>query len=310
MRLFFILFLIAGSASASSDPLIARLADPLEEGSRALLSLGMRQYQREFWLDDQMQATYISGSSTAHKGLKGFRFEADGLLKVSPRNILELRLPYYFQEFSWVYDGYTPPAALDDANVSRGDGLGDLSLAWRALVLTTPHWSGGFSIEGTAPTGLGPYSSPTPLVATGQGNFGGALALNLRGAVRSISAWAEGRVILDFGSNVTTAGREVFVHRDRGFDLNAGLGWVWAESQAYQHSLVIEMSRATRGSWIVDGHPLAYSATTSLDLYPQMRFSYVRGFTFTLGWQLPLWLATNQAVSYWGEPMLRADYPL
>ncbi len=310
MRILAFLLLLSRSLLASSDPLVARLADPLEPGRPIEISLGLRQYQRDVWLDDQMRPSWLLGSDGNARAIKGFRFELRGLVQAGERSVFEINVPYYFQEYSRLSTEIRPPSLLNDTSVNRGDGLGDIRLGWIFTWLRTEHLSGGLNLEMMTPTGEGPYASSSPFVATGQGSFGFAPALELSAHNTSWETWLQCRLPFDLGTVVDTAGKRVFVRRDPSLELNWGLRWTWFQEEPARHSLALEISRNVGGSQVVDGLAVPDSWTTSWDLVPQARFAFAHGFTFLFGWELPLWLATNQPAAYWGEPIFRADYPL
>ncbi len=295
---------------AGSDPLWARLARESAAARPVEITLGLRQYQRQVWLDSQMLPELMPGLYGDAKAVKGFAFEAAMLWQPSSRQLFELAVPYSFQEFSVIRSGYSPPASLDDPDVQRGDGLGDCRLGWRFSWLQSLYFTGGLNLEFSLPTGLGPMSAQDFRVATGAGSFYFSPALELQARTTDWSLWIQGRSSLDFGAELDLSGRHVFARRDPGVEVNAGLGWVWARDEGYRHTLELEASKRWIGALVIDQAAIPDSGACSLDLVPQAHFTFGPRFGVVMGWQLPLWLATNQAVAWWGEPQLRADFTL
>ena len=86
--------------------MMARLNSPLPEGRAFSAQVSAREFSREMWIDGSGHVVNNGGTvlmpdaDGVTKSVKGFRFELGLLWQASPRNLLELALPYYNQEFS------------------------------------------------------------------------------------------------------------------------------------------------------------------------------------------------------------------
>jgi hypothetical protein len=269
----------------------------------------------------------MTDSDGLSKSVKGFRFDLALLWAASARNLLEISLPYYNQEFSRLGLYSWQPIALDDSSVRRADASGDLSLDWRYWVLGEPEgaWKLGTGLAMSFPTGQGPYSSSHPLVATGAGGLTAAAWLNAEAGFGRARSWLQARLPYEFGyaadiapgafvayrtndSPLVLAGGRAWVSRAYSYDLVAGLAFDWHRAAGARHSLALEMRYDVLGPLKIDGVELAGSESSALDFVPQARFAFGDRVAVNLGWLAPLGYAANRAVSYWGELSLRVDY--
>jgi hypothetical protein len=268
-------------------------------------------------------------SDGVEKSVKGFRFELRGLLKVSSQDLLDFSIPYFNQEFSRYSPDQVFPNSLDDSTVRRADAIGDISLGWRRSLFSVEALGLGASLELSLPTGQGPFNSSHPLVATGEGGFVAALALDALTGSREFPLWIQGRLpwepgysadiapgtFLSFSSDPsnpihTLAGGRAYVSRGFSYELDGGLGWLWYETPHAAHRLAVELKWTERAPLALDGLVLDETRQESFEVLPQARFSFSGGYALNLGWILPLYRQSNQAVSYFGEVLARMDFDL
>jgi hypothetical protein len=316
--------------------MLASLAAPASLGSWEL-SLGAREFERDQWMDGQGKVVKVQGyaNMSAADGtpmsLKGFAMQADLRWQATARGLFVFSVPYYYQEFS-PYVGDLPQryvaASLGAPDVQHGDGLGDLQLAWRQVFLQGSAGRLGANLDFNAPTGLGPFSSALPILATGSGSFHGALALEAEAQGSSLGAWLQAGLPWDLGANQrvpqqffagfdqsqigpsTAPGGNSFVRRDPGLEASLGFAWTWEQSESYHHRLILEAGFKDEGALRFNGRRVAETAAQSLVLVPQASFGSSFGFSFNIGWELPPLWAVNEAVASWGEFLVRADYRL
>jgi hypothetical protein len=331
LALFYAFLTLAGLLSASEDPLLARFSAPLAPGSWGV-EAGVQEFSRETWFDRHGQALSFGGSylipdaDGVSKSVKGFRFDLDILWAASQRNLLELSIPYYNQEFSAYNPANTLPSSLGDPTVRRADASGDLALAYRRLLLgrAGAPLRAGASLGLSAPTGQGPFESQHPLVATGDGGFVGSLALDLQARAGDWMLWLQADAPYEFGysadiapgtfvgfapdeSPETLPGGRAWVSRDFSYEGLLGLGWNWYSSGLAHHRLALEAQFKRQGPMLIDGKPILDSDSIGVNLVPEARFAFDGGPGLNLGWILPM-LETNQPVGYWGEILIRVDF--
>ena len=312
---------------------MARLASPQAPGTLQV-EAGVRQFSRELWLDDRGEVVnngtvLMTDADGVSKSVKGFRFELRALWQASARNLIEISLPYYNQEFSRYNPGQVLPNALDDASVRREDATGDLSLLWRGLALgdIKSPLQAYLGLELSLPTGQGRFASSHPLVATGSGGFELAPALSLEGGSDAWKGWLQGRALHNFGYSAdiapgslvayrqdlapqTLAGGRSWVGYGLSYEATLGLGWDWYVSDSARHRLALELQYQDNGALILDGAEVPNSRSSALNLVPEARFAFDGGFALNVGWISPMGLAKNMAVAYWGELLFRADLTL
>jgi hypothetical protein len=334
MRILILILLSSSPLCASDDPLLARLSQPMKPGSFEF-NIGLAQYTRDRWMNAEGWPAWYQGEYTGivdsdgiPKSVKGFRFDFRTLWQAGKSSLLELSIPYYYQELSKDVSGNFVAAPLDDWTVRRGDGVGDLNLVWRQVLLGSSAGSLGANLECSLPTGQGPFAAAHSLITTGTGAFGGALALQLEGHHGDWGGWLQGRMPFDLGANATIGNEAfvgyqpgsttprflpsgpAFVRRDPGMEADLGLAWTWEESETYRHRLVIEVNAKNQGALVIGDARIMETAQQSIVVVPQASFSYASSISLTVGWLChPLW-AANQAISGWGELLIRADYRL
>jgi len=320
---------------AAENPLLARLNSPLPGSSTVSVQIGAREFSRVEWLDANGKAVNNGGTvlmpdaDGVTKSVKGFRFELDLLWQASPRNLLEISLPYYNQEFSPYSPGQVLPNSLDNASVRRADASGDVAFGWRGLILGQPRdpYRAGLGVDFSIPTGQGPFSSAHPLVATGLGGMALAASLDIEGGAGAWTDWARFRAPYEFGYNAdiapgafvayaqdqppqTLAGGRAWVSRAPSYDMTVGVGWDWYRSPLSLHSLALEVQLDQQGAMRLDGAEVPHSNSMELDFVPEARFSFDGVLALNFGWITPFGTAANRAVANWGEILVRADYAL
>jgi hypothetical protein len=331
---FALLFGASRLLQGSSDPLLGRLNAPLPAGTWGL-EAGVREFTRDYWLDSEGKTATQGGYAVmadadgVSKSVKGFEFDFKLLWAAGKRNLLEVSLPYFNQEFSRAVAFQFQPNNLDDATVRRADASGDLAFAWRGLVLGEPDgpYKAGLRAELSIPTGQGPFASAHPLVATGNGGFVAAGALVLEAGQGAWRGWAQARAPYEFGNSadiapgafigyrkerppLTLPGGRAWVSRAPSYSLCAGLAWEWFQGEAARHTLSLELQSEQRGSLLLDGAEVANTSSTLVSIVPQARFAFGKALALNFGWITPAGYASGQAVAYWGEFLIRVDTAL
>jgi hypothetical protein len=166
------------------------------------------------------------------------------------------------------------------------------------------------------------------LVATGTGGFAATASLDAGLSFGSGSFWLSGALPYHFPYNAdiapgaftafdppgpprSLAGGRALLSRSPSCQASAGLGWEWFRSASAAHSLALEWLYLKEGAIVLDGYEVPETGREYLGGAPQARFSFGRQLSLSFGWMLPFGrYATNQAVAYSGEYLLRADYKL
>jgi hypothetical protein len=332
---FSIILALSPSLWASEDPLLCSLNSALPAGQVAI-QVGVREFQRDYWAANSPGLvvntpfyTMLTADGSAYETLYGYRFEADLMWQQSARNLFEASLPYYDEEFS-PYQGsgtFGLASNLNDSFANKSDTYGDLSLGWRGLALggTGSVWHVGAGLDLSVPTGLGPFSSPNPLVATGIGGFAVAGLVDAEAARGDWKGWIQIRVPYEFGyyaaippqtfvayspdGPVVLQGGRAWVNREFSYGATAGVGWDWYVSDTSRHRLSVEAQWADQGAMLLDGQPVLDSYNSELDIVPEVRFGFDKTLAINAGWLLPT-MVENRTFSNIGEILVRLDYTL
>jgi len=326
--------MLAAGLHSSEDPLLASFSQPVAPKT-VNIELGVQQFDRELWADRNGNIVNFGHANTlgivdtdgVTKSVKGFIFDLRILWAVDNRNLLELSIPYYNQEFSQYNPGQMTPNLLDDPTVRRADASGDLLLSYRRSLISKGPLRAGLGLEFSSPTGQGPFESSNPLVATGSGGFSGALALDLESGAGAWLTWLNARVPYSLGYSADIAAGTVIAYNPDGspeelsggrdwvsqafsYDAILGLGWDWYVTNSVRHRLAVEIKLNQSGAMQLDGRAIADSAQETLNVVPEARFAFADGLAINLGWITPLGYYSNEAFSYFGEVLIRADLVL
>jgi hypothetical protein len=319
--------------------LLASLARPLAAGqdSLALLdpqALARPGFESSLQVDAWERDRWSSLDSSRALSEKGTQYFPDAdtqkgvdmdlwlRWQASLGQALELDLPWRFAEFSPYQWGTASTPQRNDPTVLRGDHMGDITLRWRGAA----SWGGsearraavGANLVVVAPTGLGPYESPHPLAASGEGGWafgGGASASQSLGALR-FSQQASGLWRLGYAADIRalspTAGLELPLGSDYvrpGPSLLAGLGMLGllARDGWASYWLGSALRCQAQADWQVAGSSVAGTGSWDVDLMPEFKAEFGTAFTLDVGARVPLVLVNLPAPILMFEPCLRLD---
>lgn len=333
--IFLTLFGLLEGLHAGVNPLVARLNSPLPSSASASVQVSAREFSRVAWLDAAGNVVNNGGTvlmpdaDGVTKSVKGFRFELGLLWQLNSKNLIEMSLPYYNQEFSLYSPGQVLPNTLDNASVRRADASGDVSFGWRGLALGSPEGAmrAGLGLDFSFPTGQGPFASAHPLVATGLGGMALAASVDLETSRGSWTWWLQGRAPYEFGYSADIApgafvsygqgrpaqvlsGGRAWVSRAPSYSASLGGSWDWFHSEDARHRLSLELQLDKQGAMKLDGAEVPNSQSMAFDIVPEASFSFDQTLALNFGWVTPFGTAANRAVANWGEILIRVEYAL
>jgi hypothetical protein len=231
-----------------------------------------------------------------------------------------LALPYRFAEFSRLPpEGFVYNFRLDDPNLRRAENTGDLSLDLRRA---WGPWLGA-ALEITAPTGLGPFEAPHPMVATGEGRWQFEPRFIAGAETGEHQFWLQAGFPVQAGREAnlssqaplgfeaagpqTPSGGGAWLGPRYGAHGVAGWAWIWYRDKDSRHALALEADAWLRGAWNVGGNDLPGTQQQSLVLVPQLMSDFGR-FKALAAWTSPVLASQNVPVSTYGTTHLRVLY--
>ncbi len=315
---------LAAPLAAGQDPLF--LLDPQALARPGFeTSLQMDAWERDRWsAGDSSRVLSEAGTRYFPDGDTQKGVDADLWLRwqMSLGQALELDLPWRFLEFSPYQWGTASTPLRDDPSVLRGDHMGDITLRWRGAAL----WGAsagrraalGLNLVAVAPTGLGPYASPHPLAASGEGGwaFGGGVSASQSLRVLRFSQQVSGLWRLGYAADIRplspTAGLDLPVggaYLRPGASLLAGLGMLGllARDNADAYWLGTALRCQAQADWQVGGRPVGGTGSWDVDLLPEFKAEFGTAFTLGVGARVPLVLVNLPAPILMFEPCLRLD---
>lgn len=300
----------------------ARVAEP----GHAQLSLGLIHSVQQTWAQGQ-SFSFMRDSVGSFRLQRSIKTRLDLGWQASDAWGLKLGVPYNFAEFSpFTPAGAAPSYRLNDPDVRRADSLGDLSLEWRrawGVEESVPGSALALLFTVTGPSGLGPFESPHPMAATGEGRwqvepgfvlsaFNGTLSL-----VAQVSAPIQaGRettlsseAALGFGPNapLQAPGGNVWLGPRYGVNAGLGFGWQWYAAEDSRQVIAIELQGWQRSPLDLGGTLTPDTEQMGLRSIPQLQADFGR-FHALASWELPFIYANNEAASDFGASHLRVDY--
>ena len=329
-RLALLLALWPAFLHAQDDWLSLPVPQPLSGPARVELALGVGSGEALGWVRGNDWAVF-SPVTWATQTLKTVGLDLALRVKLGGTLVAEAHVPLVFNELS-PYDAGNPVVfSPQDPTVLRQQGVGDIQVGLRGALVGRPGgFQGGWSLGAVAPTGLGPFDSKVPLVATGAGRWQALAALVLGGGqdgpVESW-LWAQGRYqagrqawvssqayLAYFGDGVSGSypvgpkdSGAVWLDPRWGGDVSYGLGWNWYRDATSRHSLAIEFVGHALSPWSIDGQDQGVGLEWAVWAQPELIFRFGR-FNASGGVRLAPLLGSNALDYYSGLMLVNVSY--
>ncbi len=320
----------AGPLRADNDWLDIEVPRPLDDATFGL-NLKVSQTERQYWEDGAAFYPMVQNQSLMVQDLLTLNVRADW--QVSRRLVLELNAPLVFSEFSPYSGGIVEYYNVNTPGVYESQGLGDLKLglrgAWRD---TSQGFNAGWSLNLIAPSGVSPFSAPSPLAGTGQGRWQilpgfvlGGLGMNWEGWVEGIGRLEAGQQVVSTpqtylswrsqeinggwvaGDNVSLPGGGAWLGPRYGGDAMAGVAYIWYRDAGSRMALAVEGRAHWLSPWTTASGSLGLPADTYAVLTPELQARYGR-FSAVAGWQAAYLWAVEEPYAIYGQIIFDLAY--